>query len=826
MASGAGVAGLSTLADRQDVLKIVNLATTSTIAASEQQRLLSLLFAPSLPAWDPFVHGLDFKRAVSSDLLLECREALVTGPGDSTLVLTGAACSGKTTILKRVALDLAQQAETVLWLKPWNQPDGRRLLGDFFKALAKVLGSGARKVFVFVDDPPTLGTVTVADTIWAADQAGLELVVVAAIRSSDWEGRDQGYRTRLLGPIPPRAELQVSTKLLADELSSFPAYLVRLNAATDATAATQMTAEAAHRNASDILATLWLLLPETRSQIHESVREEYFRLGDLAGLSKVVIGTTEATSELLQRAYRMVAVAEAFRQPLPIEVLVSALGVDYSEWLTLHGARDSVFGILYLAEDETNQDDGETLLYRTRNSIVADIIVSTINGGRLSHGGELAVLRSLLAASTGTQPVYREFCVGVLTSLNEFDWLEFGDGLKLFEAAMAALPFPDRTLVHQKAIWIRTKGRDPLTAISVMKEALTTTNYPNASRGETDEHIYTSLARATLDGMELLRIDFELGKAQAMSYLAKARSANFFNPSAAHVMASFVLTLSQSADRSAGADYFQLLNTALSDIDRALVMLRVPRARRPEMDQEDRQMLGAARMQLLARASYSPNLEHEADELWERHQSQDGFVFVARHLLERAGRDKESGSEFRAAFDYVQDKLARVQASHAAVASGLHEVALHIYYRWRVQRDGKGTGPIDWQVIRHHSGEVLKSQWSSQDPLYLYMEGLALAHLGRWGEAQACFSELRRRQMPASILHGVRDSLLDANGNVRTVQGTVRRNGDNVFLSCDDLGTAIRSDRKSQWPEDNAIVHARVDFSFAGPTAVRVSSGG
>jgi hypothetical protein len=825
--SGGGPAGLPALADRQDIVKIVNLVTQSAIAPSEQARLLSILFSPSLPAWDPFVHNLDFVRDVTPELLLECKEASLSGPGDSAIALLGAASCGKTTVLKRAALELAKQGETVLWLKPWDQPDGRRTLADFFKALATVLGRGARKTFLFVDDPPALGAVTVVDALAAADQAGLELVVVAAIRNSDWDGRDQGYRGRILGPVPPRAQISVPNRFTSGELATFPAYLVKLNAAAHLPDAEKMTNEAAQRNASDILATLRWLLPDTRSHITDSVREEYFRLGDLAGLSKVIIGKTESTSELLQRAYRMVAVAESFRQPLPLEVLVSALRVDYSEWLAVHGAQDGVFGLLYMAEDEsTDGDDGdETLLYRTRNSVVADIIVSTVNGGTMSHGGELAVLRSLLTACSGTRPVYREFCVRILTRLEHYEWLEFGEGLQLFEAAMSALPFQDRTLVHQKAIWIRKRGRDPLTAITVMKEALGTANYPSAPRAETDEHIYTSLARATLDAMELLRLDFDTGKAQVMSYLAKARSSTFFNPSAAHVQASLVLTLSDTLDRTAAADYYQLLNTALADVDRTLVMLRAPRAYRPEADQEDRQMLTVARMQLLSKVVYSKDLVQEADQLWTEHQSQDGFVYVARHMLQRAGREKDSGAEFKAAFDYVQDKLAAVTAAQAVPSAGLHEVALHIYYRWRVQRDGKLGGPVDWEILKHYAGELLKSPRSAQDALYLYLEGLALAHLGQWGEAQACFSVLRRQSMPNTILHATRDSLLDANGNIRTVQGTVRRTGETVFISCDDPATAIRADRKSQWPDDGTIVHVRIDFSFAGPTAVRVSSG-
>src|SRR5262249_16873921 len=103
-------------------------------------------------------------------------------------------------------------------------------------------------------------------------------------------------------------------------------------------------------------------------------------------------------------------------------------------------------------------------------------------------------------------------------------------------------------------------------------------------------------------------------------------------------------------------------------------------------------------------------------------------------------------------------------------------------------------------------------------------EALALAHLGRWPEAHACFATLRRQPMPSGIMHAARDSLLDANGNRRVVQGIIRTSGNLIFLKIDDLGTDGRLDRRAQWPSDGSIAHAHIDFSFAGPTAIYVDA--
>ena len=50
---------------------VVNDHLISSIEASERNRLHELLFAPTQPNWDPYVHGLDFKRTVTNDILDE-----------------------------------------------------------------------------------------------------------------------------------------------------------------------------------------------------------------------------------------------------------------------------------------------------------------------------------------------------------------------------------------------------------------------------------------------------------------------------------------------------------------------------------------------------------------------------------------------------------------------------------------------------------------------------------------------------------------------------------------------------------------------------------
>ena len=75
-------------------------------------------------------------------------------------------------------------------------------------------------------------------------------------------------------------------------------------------------------------------------------------------------------------------------------------------------------------------------------------------------------------------------------------------GCRYHNAALGALPLPDRTFIHQKGLWMKDKANDPLLAKSVLEEALVTEVYPYTERGEAEEHIHTSIAATLLDAAD------------------------------------------------------------------------------------------------------------------------------------------------------------------------------------------------------------------------------------------------------------------------------------------------------------------------------------
>ena len=327
------------------------------------------------------------------------------------------------------------------------------------------------------------------------------------------------------------------------------------------------------RRAQDTLSLLYYHLPATRTMIASSIRDEFFRLGDRALLSQVLIGAECRSTDLLKEAYAMVAIAEYYGAPLPIEVLVTALQIDFEQWRAATPQSGLVWGILYAEESSA----GQTVTFRTRNAVVAGELVRIINGGTFGHAGEVRVMQRLLSSCTGSMPAYRNFCLRILVPYtNLVNRLEYHDGLQLFDGAISALPHQDRTILHHKGLWIKECGGDPVAAKEVLLEALRAKNYPYAERLERDENIYTSLAANEIQIIEKNKIDRDQGKRQTLQYLDKARAADFFDPRTVHVQANLLVKLASKEESRQSADTYALASRALSDVDRTLLILGNP----------------------------------------------------------------------------------------------------------------------------------------------------------------------------------------------------------------------------------------------------------
>jgi hypothetical protein len=795
-----------------DVAVFVNGQLRPNTSPQERNRLLDALFSPASVNWEPFAHNLDFPRSAAKEFAASLKTHLERHKIESGVFsIIGSAASGKTTLLKRLAFDLATSDEVVFWLRPSFYQDTPRLLGELFDLVAHSVLYDRKRLFVFMDDPLTFGSLGVNEVAAAASASGVNIVLVMGVRASDWHSRDANL---FLATLPLIERQELPDDLDKWEWDNLPEYLVKLGVAPSKNSANQQVAELESRSTRDSLSTLYWLIPSTKASITGSIKDEFQRLGDSGGLSRVIIGNFEGSSELLRDAYGMVAVADSYRAPLPVEVLVSALGVGYEKWISATPKDGAVWGLLY-----SDQAQGiETVRYRTRNSIVTEAIVHQINGGSLSHSGELLVLEKLLRACTGTQPAYREFAILVLIPHEKLEKLSYAEGLSLFDTALKALPFDDKTLAHHRALWIRKKGGNPIEARGALQAALATENFPYASRSESDAHIYTSLAANEIDIIDRNLTGLEKGKLEVLRYLEHSRSENLLDPKSAHVEARLMLRLIKKVEGSSVPDTFSLIGRTLNTIDEMLILLKPQMGGRTSS--KDADLLSEVREQLILETRGLGAIDEEAENFWERFQRQEGFELAAR-LKYKQAMDSQKGKAFKVAIDYCNTCIAKIETSGSAASVGLREVYLQIYYQWRI---GSSSSPrsssesIDWNLVERLSTSIPQGR-SSVNPLYKYLQGLALCHLGEWGTAETSFAELRRMHMPARILWQPRDQLKWPHGGIRVVQGEVKKGTNNrQFLWVEELKRDFLMKGES-FSRAGEIAHAYIRFAFGGPSA-------
>lgn len=813
------VAALDRLAPFGDLIAIVNAQITSPIAKEETAQLLDLLFSPDIARWDSFHHNLDFRRSVSMRILdLISRPVRQASTAPAFLILGGAA-SGKTTIAKRVAYDLVNKGHFVMWFRRAFYPNIQSILSEFFRVLAEVTDK-TKRLFFFIDDPVGHGSTTVRTISAIANAKGVKCTFVLIVRTSDWHTHDH---TEVMGDLDLLQEFQIDNNFDDQELQALPNYLVSLNIFPTKDAARAEIERAPSRSASDTLGLLYWLLPKTRQSIESSIQQEYVRLGETAGLSRVIIGAYQKTTDFLRRAYGLVAVSDHYHVPVPIEVLVSAIEIPYRDWLSAVEGQDVAWGLFY-REPSPNED---TEVYRPRNSIVTRILVETINGGKLGHGGEVQYLRDLLTACSGTSPIYRQFCIDILVPRSKLSDLEYQDGLQLYDAAIDALPLPDRTLKHQKGLWIKDKGNDPLLAKTVLEDALITNVYPYTSRGEADEHIHTSIAASIVDAVDLGKIPLSDAVQQVLRHVDQARSDSFFNTRAVHVQARLVLRLLSKFEDSDTADIYALVNQALGAVDSTLLMLR-DSGKSKQPAHRDIEFLETVTSKIFEKIIPLDELRESAEELFRKFNRQDGFVIAARKLYQMA-RDKNSGTAFNEAFSYCQEKMTAIQEKGQTPSSDLCAIAVCIYYQWYVVRYESNKNvvrQIDWSLLCDLARTVLRSERYKGDPFYRFTAALALAQTvalagtGNWGDVDALFAENRKAGVPNDQLFKTRAYLLDEEGIRMHVQGIIRGSEIKRYLWVEKLRKDFFLSRDERWPNADEIAHAYIGFSFAGPVAL------
>ena len=776
---------------------------------SDRNLIIDRLFSPDSLHWDAFKHGFDFARDIEQETL-----ASISAKDDGSVatVILGNAGSGKTTFLKRVATAISSQNAVVFWMTPYF---GDRLQNDldrFFQKLALLDESQGGKVFILLDDPYSFGAQNPQEIARAALKHKVNIQLVVAIRNTDWEINGA---VSAVGGLKINGRFHLNDALSETEWTRLPEFLLKLGVSTSLDEAKQELASAESRSARDIFATLFFLLPDVRATLKNAIEEQYFRLGDQSGLKRFVMGGLEQALGVLRDAWAMTAVADRYKSPLPIEVLVNALGIDYTSWLDASRSVGNAFGLLY----EQTSDDGQTIWFKTRNSIVTDILVRAVNGCKFGYSGELSFVKKMIEGSRGhSSSVYRDFIANILIPNENVKHLSPDDGLDLYDLAVDVLHAGDKAIEHHRGLWLKNFLDDPIAAEASLRKALDTANYPYASRLESNRNIHTTIAANELRKIDKGLVSFETGRENVTNELAKARSIQDCDPRIAHVQGKLVARLVRFKNGEVDQDTMFLMNRALADIDRAILTVCTGRhaARRSVTDETS---LEQAREELQSLVTDIDVVKKNAQLLWEQFKSQTGFVLASR-LLHRKAVNSNRGKDFNAADNYCLSCISTIEAAHCNVDKTLFEVALHNLCRWQFPMLGVSISPPDWIRVKHLCVEVLADCDLSADPFTRFVYAVALAQEGAWADANANFRRLRANSIPFETLHAPRTVLVDDSGAPRKVEGTVRVSGDTKFLSIGELGTDVECSRRDRWRGDGLDDFAFIEFAFSGPRAI------
>jgi hypothetical protein len=777
------------------------------LSPMELPHAVEALFRPAANDWRPFQHDMDVRRTVTDKLLDGLSElvAEVNTNGTRVLLVHGEAGVGKTTALKRLAMEAADQGLISLWCTRASSGSNLRALRNAAKELGdwKKEEKSPTRFVLFCDDPWGL-RVDIGELATAFDGLNAPLVLVVCVRNTEYGATDANNIANL---ISIDRDLAIPYELDSLEMSLLAKTLVKIGATKDVESARREISRVPTKHATDILCNLWYLIPETRLQFAESLRDEYCRLGAV----RDAVGTmaANAASEggaIAIAAYEFVTVTSNLNIGLPIEVLVHALQIDYEDWTDTVGAGKPLWGLLYDVSDEEH----DTVTYFTRNEIVTKLLLELVNGA-VGHAGEFGVLKRLLAACSGGSMVYRSFALNVLVRgrkrLAEF--LTYEQGLELFDIAAEALPFEDRVIEHQRGIWIQDVGRKDDLAYKQFEKALATEIYPGSDRDAPKEHIHTSMAAAVLKLIKNGQQDRERGMLIIKEHLRQASSNRFFNAHTSHVSAGVLFEIARlSGLSSSDPEGFTYVVAALQEIERARQIVGSQGGVRLNKDME---MMADLEKRVINSIPRTDQLVALASELFDKTKNQVGFEVAARRMLVEASAASK-GKDFNEVNDYLNECMVVIERHGSAPSTDLTVVRIDLLIRWTVQ----GFKPVPWEALRDDLADVLKDARYRDDVIRTFFYAVTLYHCGEMTEANALFATIRRWQPVAFGLREIRCFFLGPDGNPRRFQGIFKKEHMRWYFEVPELNAALHS-RAPQSFGSGATGHAYISFSLNGP---------
>jgi tetratricopeptide (TPR) repeat protein len=287
------------------------------------------------PDWGDLKNQLDGKRDLL-DLMLEDFSNWYSKPSLDFWVITGRAGDGKSTLLKRFAIEIAQKiGENVLFASHRSNLNPQKIID---------LAESTKQPLIVIIDNVVDREIKVNKLINFLKTNKTKVLIVGAARISDWH---LGNKDFFLKPKEHRLE-----KLSDNEIKNILLKLSENNALGYLNEVTEKERITLFKDKSD---------RELLVALRELTENENF--------DQIIVNEySNIQSELAQTAYFHICLINQLRYKIPMSLLMRVLGLDYN---TVH---NQVFqyteGIIYF--DDTA--DGTDFLLRARHSIIAGIV--------------------------------------------------------------------------------------------------------------------------------------------------------------------------------------------------------------------------------------------------------------------------------------------------------------------------------------------------------------------------------------------------------------------------------------------------------------------
>jgi hypothetical protein len=807
---GEGLSAKNGLKELRHIADMVELPTDRSLPAKVPRELIDALFRPTASDWRPYALQLPLKRSAEDQFFSKLIEASDLQRGLHVFVCHGAAGIGKTTFLKQLASKLADKGRIVLWMHRVSGDSTSNHVRRLLTATKELLAADKslpRAMVLIVDDPGSL-RVTLPDVIAQVESSQISVLLIVGIRSSDYLVGGSNDTTL---PIRPEYELELNYELDALEMAQLPALLKRLGLVSTDDEGKKLAAAVPYRKAADILCSLWFLFPDTRSQFQASLEDEFVRLGNARPAIESLAHNAIKTGDVAKSAYEAVTVASSLDVGLPLEVLVRALEIDYADWVAMADSGRPLWGLLYDEYDENM----ESVVYRTRNELVTDVLLRLVNGMFGSHAGQYRLLKRLLQACNVGSPAYKTFMHDVLVrSRGDLERiLSFEQGLELYDSAIAAFPYADRAVQHHRAIWIRNVGRDLRRAEEELRRALEVPDSPSAAKDEPKEYVHTSIAATMLGRVKAGELDRDSGFESISAHLRQASNTPYFNLNQAHVSANTYFEMAQITSDAMDPVRLQCLNESLGQIERSMQMIGA-KGQSGARYQKALILFEDLQGQVVQSITDSGDLVALALKLFAESRNQAGFELNARKLL-RVAIDTNNGSDYNLVSEYLKTTFATITAAKQQASVNLHALRADLIVRWRMQRL---HGQVDWREFLADMEVVVGSTKFKDDPIRNFYYAVALYQSAKITQSRAIFSSLRRTSSLPNP-HVVRCCLTGKEGMPKRFQCVVRASHGRTYAVIDELNDDMPAQGTLE-VGPGGTTHVYVGFAANGPIAM------